>query len=147
MNEEDDYVYDDDEDDADISAPSIPLSPFELYPNNPMEVNLALAANELLTKLFQQALYGNVTANKTLLDRILPPRKLTTTLPSLPVLFNNELTLQQQAEIVMDLTFKGSITVEASNALLNGIKVRSDLDQAAKLVELEAKLNALIEDT
>ena len=142
-------MYNDIDEDGEMygSAPQSSLSsPFNVFPNNTIEANLTLAAHSILDKLYQQSQNGNTNASKILLDRILPPRKLTTTLPSLPILFNNELTLQQQAEIVMDLTFKGSITVEASNALLNGIKIRSDLDQAAKLVELEAKLNALIEE-
>ena len=116
--------------------------------DTPLELSLTAVAGDILNNLYIQATkLNNTNASKILLDRILPPRKLTTTLPSLPILFNNELTLQQEAQIITDLMFKGSISVEAGTALLGAVKIRSDLDQAAKLVELEAKLNALIEDS
>jgi len=130
--------------DADTVTQALKLK--TLQGDTPQE-KLQSTVNTILETMFIKAQQGDVGAAKLLLDRGLPTTKASSHKVKLPVLYDTNATLVEKAASINNLMANGHITIETGNALLNGLKLQSDLvialEQEKEIEEIRQRLDAL----
>ena len=108
-------------------------------PSAAMRAAIAGVMPQVIAKLTEQALAGDVSAARALLDRAVPPLRATDEPVALPVMTG---ALAERAEAIMRAMGEGAITPGQASEVLSGLAALAKL----RLVDdLEARVRALEE--
>lgn len=100
---------------------------------------LAKHGTDVLQKVIDSALNGDLTACKLVLDRLYPQIKAQVATVSIEA----GKTLSEQGQAVLDSTFSGDISPDISQMILSGLANQAKLIETTELIErVEALENA-----
>lgn len=99
------------------------------------------AAERIINRLIEMAEEGDITAVKTVVDRICPPRKVAPVQIELPPIDSAE-SAKEAITTVIDAQANGELTSDEADGILRSIRAWIDANAVS---ELEAKVAELVE--